>query len=314
VLLALYPFLFASYGITLGNDIVIYSILALALDLCWGVTGIISIGHAAFFGLGAYVVGVLNAKHGDHNGILLLLAAMAASGLVAGLVGLFLFTGRNDVGIWYVALATIALSYGAQQLAAGTSEVGADSGLPYIDVKLPFIAQYGTRSSFYALLVVLGAVYVVLRAALSTRIGLLLRAIREDSARVAYFGYRVALRKVGIFAVSGAVAGLAGGLLAVSDGFVAPNMLGVELSTLVVLWVLIGGPGVLIGAVVGAGVLQFASFRLSDSYQTGWQIALGVLVIAFVALAPGGLVGLLEQGWTALGRVRGRRTRVAEVG
>jgi ABC-type branched-subunit amino acid transport system permease subunit len=293
-LLVAYPVLFAGYGLSFGKELLVLSLLALSLDLCWGVAGIISIGHAAFFGAGAYVVGQLSVEAGLASGPLLLVIAIVAVGFFGALIGSFLFTGRRDVGLWYTALATIALTYAAQQFATATESLGADTGIPGISVSLAPVSEIGSVSSYYALLGILASVYVALRLTLGTRLGTVLHAIREDPERLWFLGYHVPAYRVGVFAASAALAGFAGGLWATTRGFVAPDDLGLALSTSALLWVLIGGRGALIGALIGVGIFEVASFELSDRYPTGWEIGLGVAIVAVVTMFPTGVLGLLR--------------------
>lgn len=296
-LLVAYPSLFAGYGLSFGDTLVIYALLALSLDLCWGVAGIISIGHAAFFGIGAYVAAELSSRHAMENGFALVGLGITGAALVGLIVGVFLFTGRRAVGTWYVALTTIALTYAAEQFATGTGWLGADTGIPNVTVSMPLIPDSGTLGSYYALLGILAVAYIGLRVALRTPLGVTLKAIKQDPERLAFLGYAVPLYRVGAFAASAGIAGAAGALMAISNGYVSPSMLGLGLSTQAVLWLLIGGSGTLVGAVLGACALELTSFQLSQSYPTAWQIALGGLIVGFVVLLPGGLVGVLKSMW-----------------
>ena len=117
--------------------------------------------------------------------------------------------------------------------------------------------------------------------------------MRENEQRIAFFGYKVQHLKAIIFALSGAIAGLAGSLYAFHEGFVWPNMLGVVMSTQVVLYVLFGGAGTLIGAVIGTVVVEAVSFWLSNNYQDIWPIILGVLLLLVIMFRPAGLISLV---------------------
>ena len=137
-----------------------------------------------------------------------------------------------------------------------------------------------------------------------SQFGLALAGLRENEQRIAFFGYRAQRLKAIIFSLAGAIAGLAGSLYAFHEGFVWPNMLGVVMSTQVVLYVLFGGPGTLIGAVIGTIVIEAVSFWLSNSYQDIWPIILGVLLLLVILFRPAGLVSL----------VLSERERVGEFG
>lgn len=289
-----YPVLFESLGPSFGHRLLILSLLALSLDVSWGVTGIYSLGHGAFFGIGAYSVGVLASKYDVRNGFALVAAAVGIVGLLALLVALFLFSGRREVGIWYTALATLALSFGAQRLAEGSRFLGANSGLyGFRDISLPGITSGSPNVVYFTLLVILGATYVVARLVVRSWIGLRLNAIRDDAERMSQLGYRVATYRTAAFTVSAIAAGLAGALSAITSTFVAPQALGVTLSTQIVLWMLIGGAGTLVGPVIGVGLYQYAEFKLSDRFPTWWSIGFGTLVVLAVLCLPDGIVGTL---------------------
>ena len=132
--------------------------------------------------------------------------------------------------------------------------------------------------------------------------GLALAGMREQEARIAFFGYRVQHLKAIVFSLAGAIAGLAGGLYAFHEGFVWPNMLGVVLSTQIVLYALFGGVGTLIGSVIGVIVIEIVSFWLADNYQEIWPIILGVLLLVVILFRPTGLIGLLVSERERVGR------------
>jgi branched-chain amino acid transport system permease protein len=146
---------------------------------------------------------------------------------------------------------------------------------------------------YYLALGILLAVYLLCRFVVRSQFGLALAGLRENEARIAFFGYQVQHLKAAIFTLSGAIAGLAGSLYAFHEGFVWPNMLGVVMSTQVVLYVLFGGTGTLIGAVIGTIVIEAVSFWLSNSYQEIWPIILGVLLLLVILFRPAGLISLI---------------------
>jgi branched-chain amino acid transport system permease protein len=306
-LVLLYPLLFAGVGLSFGNNLIVFSLLALSLELCWGVAGIINIGQAAFFGIGAYATAVLSA-HNFQNGAELTLISVGLAAGAGAIIGAFLFSGRRDVGIWYVALATIAVTYGAEQFVRGTTALGADSGIPNVVVDLPFIPDSGTPASYYCLVVILVVTYLACRRLLTSRIGTVLRALREDPERLASLGYPVQRYRIAVFAASAGLAGLAGALLAASTGFVSPGTLGLGLSAEALIWLLIGGRGLLIGGIIGAWVLELAGFQLSDAFPIGWQLGLGALIVVFVVLLPNGLLGMARTALVGA-RLSARATR-----
>lgn len=295
VAVLVFPFIPLGLGIFFGIDLLVLSILALSLDLCWGVAGIICLGQAAFFGAGAYTVAVLNTKVGTSSGLLLLAAAVAIAAVFALVLGLFLFSGRRDVGLWYLALATLAVTYAAERFVTSTTALGADSGIPAVIVDFPLVSSWGSTSSYYVLAAVLLVVYAGLRVFMRTETGLVLRAMREDPERISFFGYSLFKLRLGVFTASAALAGLAGGLSAITTGFVSSDLLGLGLSTNALLWLIIGGGGVLVGALIGTAVLEILRLQLSTAYPTGWPVAIGCMIVAFVAILPGGLMGLVAR-------------------
>jgi branched-chain amino acid transport system permease protein len=146
---------------------------------------------------------------------------------------------------------------------------------------------------YYLALGVLIAVYAACRFLVRSQLGLALAGVRINEARMAFFGYRVQSLKAIVFSVAGAIAGLAGGLYAFHEGFVWPNMLGVILSTQIVLYALFGGVGTLIGAVVGVVAIEIVSFVLADAYPTIWPIILGLLLLLVILFRRGGLISVL---------------------
>jgi branched-chain amino acid transport system permease protein len=155
-------------------------------------------------------------------------------------------------------------------------------------------------------------VYLFCRFLVRSQFGLVLAGIREQEARVAFFGYRVQQIKTIVFSIAGAIAGLAGGLYTFHEGFVWPNMVGVILSTQIVLYALFGGVGTLIGPVVGVIAIESASYALSDNFQRIWPIVLGCLLLVVILLRPNGLISLIvspEERVGSFGRARSLKKR-----
>jgi branched-chain amino acid transport system permease protein len=146
---------------------------------------------------------------------------------------------------------------------------------------------------YYLAFATLILVYLLCRFLVRSQFGLALAGIREQETRIAFFGYRVQTIKTVVFSFAGAIAGLAGGLYTFHEGFVWPNMIGVVLSTQIVLYALFGGVGTLVGPIIGVGVIETASYVLSDAYQQVWPIILGVLLLIVILLRPNGLISLI---------------------
>jgi len=291
---AVLPLVLEDYLTVFVTRVIILALLALSFDLIWGFAGIMSFGQALFFGTAGYGVALI-ARDLGITSIFVVLPAALAIGLVLSLaLGLFLLLGRGSSGLVFVALGTLTGSYAADRLARGWYYLGGQNGIPSI---LPM--SFGSHEVlegpvfYYLALGILLVVYLICRFLVRSQFGLALAGIREQEARLAFFGYRVQHLKAIVFSISGAIAGLAGGLYAFHEGFVWPNMLGVVLSTQIVLYALFGGVGTLIGAVIGVIVIEGVSFWLSESYQEVWPIILGVLLLLVIMFRPSGLIGLL---------------------
>lgn len=296
--LALYP-IFASGSSVAGlRDILLFALFAVALDLFWGRTGILSFGHATFFGLGAYGMAVFTihlAPGAPWASLVGLAFAIGLAGTVALAVGYFIIFGA--VRGAYFTIVTLALTLVAQQIAVGWSPVtGGDAGL--IGVPPLWLGTTVTGLPFfYLVLGVLAAVVLGLWAALRGRRGLILRAIEDEERKAQTLGYDTSLYLLATFTVSGLVAGLAGALYATGTGFVAPDMIALLLSTEVIMWVAVGGRGSLVGAVAGTIVVWQLQQRVSSLNASAWPLFIGGFFMAMVFLFPDGLPAAARKLW-----------------
>jgi branched-chain amino acid transport system permease protein len=294
VVFALLPLALADFWVIFMTRVLILALLALSFDLVWGFAGIMSFGQALFFGSAGYGVALLARDLAITSLLVVLPAAIAIGLLLAGLVAAFLLLGRHTPSITFVALGTLTGSYAGDRLARGWYYLGGQNGIPSIPPLMAGSIQIVEGWSYYYLaLVVLVAVYAGCRFLVRSQLGLALAGIRINEARMAFFGYRVQSLKAIVFSVAGAIAGAAGGLYAFHEGFVWPNMLGVILSTQIVLYALFGGVGTLIGAVIGVIVIESVSFVLADAYPTVWPVILGLLLLVVILFRPRGLISLL---------------------
>lgn len=288
------PFFVQDYLTVFATRVLILAIFALSFDLVWGYAGIMSFGQALFFGSAGYGVALL-ARDLDVTSIFIVLPAGVLIGLVFSLlIGGFLLLGRHPASVIFVALGTLTGSYAADRLARGWYYLGGQNGIPSIPPMT--LGSYDITEGpvfYYLVLGILFVVYLGCRFLVRSQFGLALAGLRENEQRIAFFGYKVQHLKAIIFASGGAVAGLGGSLYAFHEGFVWPNLLGVVISTQVVLYVLFGGSGTLIGAVIGTIVIEAVSFWLSDNYREIWPIILGVLLLLVILFRPSGLVSLL---------------------
>jgi branched-chain amino acid transport system permease protein len=299
------PLVLQDYLTVFATRVIILALFALSFDLVWGYAGIMSFGQALFFGSAGYGVALM-ARDLGITSIFLVLPAGILIGLAASLLlGGFLLLGRHPSSVIFVALGTLTGSYAADRLARGWYYLGGQNGIPSIPSMS--LGSYDITEGpvyYYLALGILTVVYLLCRFLVRSQFGLALAGLRENEQRIAFFGYKAQHLKAIVFAVGGTVAGLAGSLYAFHEGFVWPNMVGVVISTQVVLYVLFGGSGTLIGAVIGAVIIEGVSFWLSDNYREIWPIILGVLLLLVILFRPLGLISF----------VLGERERVGSFG
>ncbi|MFL6582704.1 MAG: branched-chain amino acid ABC transporter permease [Burkholderiales bacterium] len=280
----------------------ILGLLALSFDLVWGYTGILSFGQALFFGMAGYCTALLATEAGI-NSVLVLLPVAGLVGLIVSLILAFIvILGRRVPSTVFVALGTLTGSYVVERLARGWSYVGGQNGIPSLP-RLTFVGHEITEGVwfYYMALTILFGTYVALKYLTRSQFGLVLAGIRQHETRITFFGYRVQHVKGIIFALGGFIAGLAGGMYAFHEGYVGPGQLSPVLSTQVVLYVLFGGVGTLIGAILGAGVIEYLSFMLSQEFQRLWPIILGLLLLTIVMFRPTGLIGFFASDRERIG-------------
>ncbi|MDA9433457.1 ABC transporter permease [Bradyrhizobium sp. CCBAU 51627] len=299
------PLVLRDYITVYATRVLILCLFALSFDLVWGYAGILSLGQSLFFGMAGYGVALLSRDFGVGS-IFAVLPAGTLIGFVAALLlAGFLLLGRHPSSVVFVSLGTMTGAYTADRLARGSHYLGGQNGIPSIQPMTIGSYQLSEGPGFYYLvLATLVLIYLLSRFLLRSQFGLALAGLRENEQRIAFFGYKVQHLKAIIFAISGAIAGTAGSLYAFHEGFVWTNMLGVVMSTQVVLYVLFGGSGTLIGAVIGTAIVEGLSFWLSDNYRDIWPIILGVLLLLVILFRPLGLISL----------VLGERERVGNFG
>lgn len=302
---ALLPLVLADYLTIYATRVLILCLFALSFDLVWGYAGIMSFGQAVFFGSAGYGVALIARDIGVTSMLVILPAGILIGFTFALLLGGFLLLGRHQSSVIFVSLGTLTGSYAFDRLARGWYYLGGQNGIPSIpSMSLGSYDLDEGQVFYYFALGILVLVYLLCRFLVGSQFGLALAGLRENEQRITFFGYRVQRLKAIIFSFAGAIAGLAGSLYAFHEGFVWPNMLGVVMSTQVVLYVLFGGSGTLIGAVIGTIVIEAVSFWLSNSYQDIWPIILGVLLLLVILFRPAGLISLIV----------GERERVGDFG
>ena len=333
ILIFVMPAILSSFRLNLLGRFLTLAIVALGIDLIWGYTGLLSLGHGIFFGLGGYAIGmhlklqVPQNELPDFMGLygvtelpwfwqpfysfpFAIAAVVIIPSILAALLGYLVF--RNRIRGVYFSILTQAGTIvffnffnGQQKLFNGTN------GL--IDFKTLLGATVGTRQTqfvFYTLTVILLAgIYALCRWLTSGRFGRLLMAIRDDESRVRFLGYNPTEFKVLVFAVSGAIAGIAGALYTLQSGSVSPRAMDVAFSIEMVIWVAIGGRASLVGAIVGALLVNYARSFFSEQFAEFWLFFQGALFLLVVTVLPDGIVGWLrDNGIQQLGL--GRRKQV----
>jgi branched-chain amino acid transport system permease protein len=312
-LLALYPLAAGKYGIDLVTKIMIYAIFALSLELLVGGTGLVCFGHAAFFGIGAYAAVLLSPQDAPANALWLIAAAVLAAALYALFVGAL---SLRTKGVYFI-MVTLAFAQMAYYVVHDTPLGGGTDGIyMYIKPTLGALLDLdGQRTLYYTTLALLVGVFAFLALLLRSRFGRALAGIRVSEQRMRATGFATYPYKLAAFTLSGGLAGLAGFLFAVKDGYVNPELLSWHLSGAVLIMIILGGIGHLRGALIGAfafALLQelFKSQAVFGAFAKNWQLFLGLTIILSVALLPRGLVGVPGQLKERLmGRISSRNSR-----
>jgi branched-chain amino acid transport system permease protein len=286
-------FLFPDYLILL-SQIMIVGLFAMSLDLILGYAGIVSLGHAAFFGLGAYTAGLLSV-HGFGEPVL----GIVAGALVAAVFGFivsFLVVRGQDLTRLMVTLGIGLMLYEAANKANFlTGGVDGLSGMMVGKVLGLFEFDLYGKTAFWYSFVVLFVLFVLLRRLVRSPFGLSLRGIREGGRRMPAIGVNVAWRLTVVYTAGAAIAGIAGALLAQTTQFVGLDSLGFQRSAELLIMLVLGGTGRLYGALVGAAIFMLAQNYIAGLNPAYWQFWIGLLLVVIVLFARGGILGGLEK-------------------
>ena len=336
ILAVILPTIIPAFRLRLVGRFLSLAIVALGLDLIWGYTGLLSLGHGIFFALGGYALAMhlnLQLPEGQIPSFFTLygvqelpwvwqpfysfpftiLALFIIPGIVAGLLGYLVFRNRIK-GVYFSILTQAALLVfynffnGQQEIINGTNGLKTDT-----ETIFGMLASSpGVQRTFYILTVVLLVlVYLLCRWLTTGRFGRLLKAIRDDETRVRFSGYDPTGYKVLVFAISGAIAGIAGSLYTVQTGIITPSIMEVAFSIEMVIWVAVGGRGTLIGAIIGTLLVRLAQTFLSESFPEIWLFFQGALFLIVVTVLPDGIIGWWrDYGWVKL-RSLGRKPSLA---
>ncbi len=286
-------FLFPGY-LVLASQVMIVGLFAVSLDLILGYAGIVSLGHAAFFGLGAYTAGLL-AVHGWGEPISGLLIAAAAAGLF-GFLSSFLVVRGHDLTRLMVTLGIgLMLFEAANKAAFITGGVDGLSGVTMGKLFGVFEFDLFGKTAFFYSFAVLFLVFVLLRRLVNSPFGLGLIGIREGAKRMPAIGADVSRRLIAIFTIGATAAGIAGALLAQTTQFVGLDSLGFSRSAELLIMLVLGGTGRLYGGLIGALVFMLAQDYIAGLNPAYWQFWIGLLLIVIVLFARGGILGGLER-------------------
>ena len=291
--LLVFPALAGKFYLQLFTTIMIMAIFAMSLDLLVGFAGLVSLGHAAFFGLGAYTLMLLSPDYQAANLWLSLPLAIAVAAVAALIIGLLVL---RSSGVYFI-MATLAFTQMFFYYATGSKRLGGSDGA-YIYVKpdavlgtwVPFrLADY--VHFYYVVLALLVASYVLLCVLIASPFGHAIRGIKVNEQRMRSLGFPTLRYKLLAFVIAGGLAGLAGYFDAAQFGFVNPDLFGWRQSGIVLMMVILGGMGTLHGPIFGAFVLVLLQDFLAD-HTKHWLLPMGLFIIAAVLVLPGGLGGV----------------------
>jgi urea ABC transporter permease protein UrtC len=298
----LYPIFGDEYSTEQMSQYFIYGIFAMSLDLIWGYVGIFSFGHAVFFGLGGYFMTLVTKQmipymtffHSTYAGLIF---GIGMPALLAVLLGYFLFYSR--IAGPYFAIIMLAIAVIFERIATDWYYVGGFNGIfdiPPLTFSIPGLFAYQIAHStllYYVILGITVGTYIFCYRVVQSPFGSILSAIKDNEERVEFFGYNIAQYKIKVYAISAGLAGLAGALFATVFSYVGPTILGFTMSTEVLVWVILGGKGTLLGAMLGAILVRLLEAFLSDILAYYWIILLALIFIIAVMFFPKGIFGYL---------------------
>ncbi|MDP2817024.1 MAG: branched-chain amino acid ABC transporter permease [Polaromonas sp.] len=307
VALAAFPFSGTDFYVQMVTRMMIMAIFAMSLDLLQGVTGLVSLGHAAYFGLAGYALAFMMPQGEAVSLWWTLPLAVLASGLGALIIGFFVVRTH---GIYFI-MVTMAFAQMVFFLFFDNKVLGGSDGL-YINFK-PMIALFGwtpfawwdldnKRTLYYFTLAVLLVVYAFLRRLLWSPFGRALAGIRVNEHRMRAMGFGTFRYKLTAFTLAGALAGLAGYLWGTQTGYINPELMGFHMSAHGIMMVILGGMGNFAGAIVGAFAFEYLLHVFKDLPHIGsvnlgkhWQLWMGLFIVLLVTFAPRGILGLVQR-------------------
>ncbi len=294
------PLIAGKYYTELLSQALIFGIFAMSLDLMWGYAGVLNFGHAAYFGLGGYLVALLarEVRSVDPSYLGYVLAVLVPA-VLAGALGYFLFYS-HVTGV-YFTIITLVVTMIFQLIVSDWYWLGGMNGIlgvPGFALRVwpgPSWELDSEVEVYYAILAVSALCYLFCRYVVRSPFGLVIAAIKDNQERTEFFGYDTAYLTTIMFMISAGLAGLSGALYAHFSGFVSPPLFGLNFSTDVIIWVAVGGRGTLVGAFVGAVLVNLLKAIISDFFEVLWLLIVGAFFIVTVFFFPDGIVGTLRK-------------------
>ncbi len=280
------------FYVSFASRLLIWALLASSLNLLVGMGGMVSLGHAAYFGAGAYVVGILSVEApGWSSALLVWPLAVALSALLAVVIGAVCLRTR---GVYFIMI-TLAFAQMLFYIFTSLTPYGGDDGLSLAKrLTLPGLAMAGDATFYYVVLAIFAACLTALGRLQASRFGRVLAGIKDNEERMESLGYATFRFKLVAYIIAGALAGLAGALMANQNAFVSPNMMSWNESGIALVMVILGGLGSLWGGLAGAAAFLVLEEVLTG-FTTHWQIVLGLILLAVVFFAPRGIAGLFAK-------------------
>lgn len=329
------PLFLSPFRVSLVGKFITYAIVALSIDLIWGYTGILSLGHGVFFGLGGYGMGMylkLVASHGRLPDFMswsgrttlpwfwefyktapeAILMIILVPSILAFVLGLLTFLNRIK-GVYFsilsqaLALVFVTLFIGLQPYTGGTNGITEFStlfGLPIAGIKAKYMW-------YYVALTFLVITYIIFSSIMRTKCGRVLVAIRDGENRARFSGYQTASYKTFVYVLSALFTGIAGALFVPFSGIISPSEMSISNSIDMAIWVAVGGRGTLIGAAVGAFVVNITKTLISESFPEIWSYFIGAIFVIVVLFLPRGLTGVFTDAKDKI-RVLVRKSQAAK--
>lgn len=319
VILALCPLFLSDFRMNMLGQFISYAIIALGLDLIWGYTGILSLGHGVFFGLGAYCMAMylkLESSGGKlpdfmswsgvekmpwfwrpfSSPVFTFMMIIIVPMLLAFVLGYFTFKNRIK-GVYFsilsqaLSIILVTLFVGQQAYTGGTNGI-----TNFNKIFGHSLFSHSTKLTlYYIALIILVAAFILCSILVKGRIGKVLIAIRDSENRLRFSGYNPTTFKVFVYCLSAGLAGIAGAIFVAQVGIISPAQMAIVPSIEMIIWVAVGGRGSLIGAVIGALVMNLTKTFVSEQFPDIWSYFLGLVFVVVVVFMPYGLVGSIKK-------------------